>query len=431
MTIMMSFDALERSGRLRAPTRPSASVCAGSSGNAKFRRFFPSAQIPLKIALGLCLILCSLSPGKRALAEPIAIGYVGQQPEESSRGAITDEGIAGARLGISDNETTGPFVGLSFVLNERGLPSEAAAIQQLTTDSGARFIVTNLPAGALHELAGRPAAKGITFVNISAKDDRLRQADCMPNVLHTAPSLAMLADALSQYLVWKQWTRWFLVIGPTQKDRLHAAALRKAAEKFGARIVVEKEWSFRTANARADTGHVTLQTEIPAFTRVADHDVLVVTDETEEFGEYLFGRTALPRPVAGTHGLVPTSWDVTNEQWGATQLQHRFRKRFGRAMTAIDYGAWLAVRAIGEAAVRSKSADPTTIASYLRGPDFALSGYKGRGQSFREWDGQMRQPILLTGPKLLVSVSPQPGFLHRTSELDTLGVDQSESRCRK
>lgn len=194
---------------------------------------------------------------------------------------------------------------------------------------------------------------------------------------------------------------------------------------------MEKEWSFRASNARADTGHVTLQTAIPAFTRVADYDVLVVADETDEFGGYLFGRTALPRPVAGTHGLVATSWDVTNEQWGATQLQDRFRKRFGRAMTPNDYSAWLAVRAIGEAAVRTKSADPTTIASYLRGPDFALSGYKGRGQSFREWDGQMRQPILIAGPKLLVSVSPQAGFLHRTSELDTLGFDQSESRCRK
>jgi hypothetical protein len=42
----------------------------------------------------------------------------------------------------------------------------------------------------------------------------------------------------------------------------------------------------------------------------------------------------------------------------------------------------------------------------------------------------MRQPILIAGPRMLVSVSPQPGFLHRGSELDTLGVDREESRCR-
>src|SRR3979411_1130231 len=108
------------------------------------------------------------------------------------------------------------------------------------------------------------------------------------------------------------------VAGRRRADKLYAAALRRSAKKFGAVIATEKDWTFRTANARADTGHVTLQTEIPAFTRVADHDVLVVADEVGEFGDYLEGRTALPRPVAGTSGLVATGWSRVNEQWGAT-----------------------------------------------------------------------------------------------------------------
>ena len=240
----------------------------------------------------------------------------------------------------------------------------------------------------------------------------------------------MLADALAQYLVWKRWRRWFLVVGQHANYKLYAEALRRAAKRFGAEVVVEKNWTFRAGNARADTGHVTLQSEIPAFTQGADHDVLVVADEANEFGDYLFGRTARPRPVAGTQGLVATGWSPVNEQWGAAQLQNRFEKRAGRRMSALDYAAWAAVRAIGEAAVRTKSVDPKTIAVYLRGPDFALSGFKGQGQSFRPWNGQMRQPILIAGPRLLVSASPQPGFLHQSSELDTLGADREESRCK-
>jgi ABC transporter substrate binding protein (PQQ-dependent alcohol dehydrogenase system) len=174
---------------------------------------------------------------------------------------------------------------------------------------------------------------------------------------------------------------------------------------------------------------VTLQSEIPAFTNVADYDVLVVTDEGNAFGAYLPDRTARPRPVAGTHGLVATGWSPVNEQWGAAQLQNRFFKQAGRRMTGVDYAAWAAVRSIGEAAFRTNGSDPNTIMAYLRGPDFALSGFKGQGQTFRAWDGQMRQPILIAGPRLLVSASPQPGFLHRTSELDTLGVDREESAC--
>jgi ABC transporter substrate binding protein (PQQ-dependent alcohol dehydrogenase system) len=240
----------------------------------------------------------------------------------------------------------------------------------------------------------------------------------------------MLADGLAQYLVWKRWKRWFLVVGPAPEDRLYADAVRRAAGRFGAEIVVEKPWSFRQGSGRADTGHVTLQTEIPAFTNVGDHDVLVVADETGAFGDYLEGRTARPRPVAGTHGLVATAWSPVSEQWGATQLQSRFAKQAGRRMGALDYAAWAAVRSIGEAAIRTGSTDPAAIAAYMRGPEFALSAFKGQGQSFRAWDGQMRQPILIAGPRLLVSVSPQAGFLHRTSELDTLGVDREESACR-
>jgi hypothetical protein len=42
----------------------------------------------------------------------------------------------------------------------------------------------------------------------------------------------------------------------------------------------------------------------------------------------------------------------------------------------------------------------------------------------------MRQPILITGPDLPVSMSPQEGFLHEQAEVDTLGVDAPETKCK-
>jgi ABC transporter substrate binding protein (PQQ-dependent alcohol dehydrogenase system) len=241
----------------------------------------------------------------------------------------------------------------------------------------------------------------------------------------------MQADALAQYLVWKRWPRWFLLIGRQPADEAYAEAVRRAAKRFGAKITVEQRWQFQQGLGRADSGHVTLQTEIPAATQVKDYDVLIVADEAGEFGDYLPGRTALPRPVAGTHGLVATGWSPLNEQWGALQLQSRFQRQAQRRMTVGDYAAWLAVRSIGEAALRSGSTDPARIDAYLRGPEFLLAGFKGQGFSFRDWDGQLRQPMLIVGPRLLVSVSPQPGFLHQFSELDTLGQDRAETRCRR
>jgi ABC transporter substrate binding protein (PQQ-dependent alcohol dehydrogenase system) len=381
-------------------------------------------------------LLCAIGGLSSAAGEPIAIKVGHLHQERASAPSVSpldevaaDEGLAGARLGIADNTTTGRFIGQSYALVERRLkPNEdAPAAAAALGAEGVRFVVTDLDAEPLQ--AAARANPRLLFLNAHATDDALR-AECHKNLLHTIPSRAMLADALAQYLVWKRWRRWFLVIGPEPGDRLYAEAVRRAAKRFGAEIAIEKAWSFQTGNARADTGHVTLQSEVPAFTGVADHDVLVVADEADVFGEYLAGRTARPRPVAGTHNLVAAGWSAVSEQWGAAQLASRFMKLAGRRMTAVDYAAWVAVRSIGEAATRSRSGEPDRIAAYLRGPAFLLSGFKGRGQSFREWDGQMRQPVLIAGPRLLVSASPQAGFQHRTSDLDTLGIDREESPCK-
>jgi ABC transporter substrate binding protein (PQQ-dependent alcohol dehydrogenase system) len=66
----------------------------------------------------------------------------------------------------------------------------------------------------------------------------------------------------------------------------------------------------------------------------------------------------------------------------------------------------------------------------MRAPEFELAAFKGRKLTYREWNGQLRQPILLATAKIQVTVSPQPGFLHQYSELDTLGIDRPESKCK-
>ncbi|MCB8821785.1 ABC transporter substrate-binding protein [Microvirga rosea] len=388
----------------------------------------------MRILILLPALLC-MSPAV-AQQNVLSIAVIKQDREEAQPvspldDVITDEGLAGARLGLSDTATTGRFTGQRFQLVERRYKAgtDPTEIVRSATQDGIRFIVSLADAPETTAIAKAAEPTDTLVLNAQAPDDSLRNEACRRNLLHTIASRAMIADALAQYLVLKHWKQWFLVVGKGSGDKLLAEALRRSARKFGAEIGTEKEWTFAQGNARADTGHVALQTEIPSFTQVKDYDVLIVADETDEFGDYLDGRTARPRPVAGTQGLKATGWSPVSEQWGATQLQTRFAKQTKRRMTTIDYAAWSAVRAVGEAAIRSGSQDPERISTYMRGPDFLLSGFKGQGQSFRPWDGQMRQPILIAGPRLLVSVSPQPGFLHQRSELDTLGQDKGESRC--
>ena len=359
-------------------------------------------------------------PVKRTLP----LSYLDHPPE--------DEGIAGARLGIADNNTTGHFTGQSFGLVERVVAEDGdvvTAFRDLAA-RGISLVVADFAAAELLSIATLPEAAPATIFDTAAPDDRLRGEDCRGNLLHLLPSRAMLADALVQYVVAKRWPNLLLVVGNGEGDQEFAADFRHAAQKFQAHIVTEKPWTFVPGARRTDTGHFAIQAEVARFTQGISYDVLAVADEEDEFGDYLSYRTFDPRPVAGTQGLVPSAWARPHEQWGATQLQDRFLHQAKRWMTDRDYAAWMAVRAIGEAATRSKSSDPATISAYLRGDRFELAAYKGARLSFRSWDGQLRQPILLADARSLVSVSPQPGFLHQFSELDTLGIDKPETKCR-
>jgi ABC transporter substrate binding protein (PQQ-dependent alcohol dehydrogenase system) len=241
----------------------------------------------------------------------------------------------------------------------------------------------------------------------------------------------MLADGLAQYLVWKKWRRWLLVIGSHSKDRLYADALRRAAKRFGGKIVQERVFEDTGGARRTDSGVVQIQRQIPVFTQSApDYDVLVAADESEVFANYLPYRTWDARPVAGSAGLVPKSWDTAHDQWGANQLQNRFVTMFHRRMTALDGQAWAAARMIGEAVSRRQTGDPKAMMEFFTSGDFALAAFKGQKLTLRDWNLQLRQPILLADGRVIVSVSPQEGFMHQVSELDTLGYDRPETKCR-
>jgi ABC transporter substrate binding protein (PQQ-dependent alcohol dehydrogenase system) len=372
-------------------------------------------------------------------AEPteIKVGYL-RLPEAKTAISLLDvpsdnDGIAGARLAIGDNNTTGRFLNQRFLLEDIRLKTTngLADVVVALAERGISIVIADLPADALLKAADAGREKGLLVFNAGAIDDRLREEDCRANVIHTAPTRSMLADGLSQYLVWKKWRRWLLVVGSHPKDKLFADAFRRAATRFGAKIVQERVFEDTGGARRTDSGNVQIQRQIPMFTQSAPtYDVLVATDESEVFASYLPYRTWDPRPVVGSAGLIPKSWDAAHDQWGANQLQNRFVAMFSRRMSALDGQSWAAARIIGEAATRTRSADPKTILDFLKGPDFTLAAFKGQRLTLRDWNLQLRQPILLSDGRVIVSVSPQEGFLHQFSELDTLGYDRPETKCR-
>ena len=386
----------------------------------------------------ICAIGFGIAATQALAADPveIGIGYLGHAGVRSTLSLVQqpadNDGIAGAHLAIEDNNTTGKFLNQHFTLQEVRLKEGedvAQAASALAEHNG--FIIADLPPDALLKAADALRDRGTVLLNAGAIDDSLREQDCRANIIHVAPTRSMLADALAQYLVWKQWKRWFLVVGSHDKDKLFADALRRAATRFGGKIVQEKTFEDTGGARRTDSGVTLIQRQMPVFTQqVPAYDVLLAADESEVFASYLPYRTWDPRPVAGSAGLVPTSWDAAQDQWGSTQLQNRFVKLNSRHMTALDMQAWTAARMIGEAASRVNSGDPKAMLNFLKGPDFSVAAFKGQRLTLRDWNLQLRQPILLVDGRMVVSVSPQEGFLHQVSELDTLGVDRPETKCK-
>jgi ABC transporter substrate binding protein (PQQ-dependent alcohol dehydrogenase system) len=405
----------------------------------------------LAAGLAIAAVTGGINAAAQTAPQPIPIPTESSQPKDAAIGVLyvkedqqkepplslldqpnADDGIAGAKLGIADDNTTGRFLNQSFKLDVldgnlddliKGATEKVAA--------GDDFIIADLAPDSLLKFADALKDKPVQIFNVGNPDDRLREEDCRANVFHTAPTRTMLADALVQYLVWKRWPNMLMVIGPAGNDQLLADAYRRAAKKFGAKIVEERKFNVDTGNRRADGGFEQIQQQIPQFLQSAkDHDVVLVIDEDQIFGDYFPDRTWVPRPIVGNSGLVPSSWHPSLELWGGTQFQNRFKRLTNRIMRNIDYDAWVATRAIGEAASRTHSTDFKTMRDYMHSPKFDVAAFKGVATSFRAWNGQLREPLIVGNQKMFVSVSPQQGFLHQFSVLDTLGIDKPETKCK-
>ncbi len=383
----------------------------------------------------LAALTCLLSAGSALAidvkAAVLRVDYPTLLPISRYELPPDDLGFAGAALADEDNGTTGGFLGHAYETITVAVPPEEAdaALAQVLAD-GIRLIVVQARKEDVLRLTDQAAEAGALVFNARAEDVELRDADCRANLLHTAPSHGMKADAVAQFAVWKKWTDWLLIAGSNPEDVALAEAYRKAARKFGAQLVDDRTFEDTGGSRRTDSGHVLVQRQLPAFTQDADdHDVVIAADETDYFAHYLSYHLWTPRPVMGSGGLVPTSFHGAHEAYGATQFQTRFEALTGRYVQPEDYNVWLALRVVGEAVTRANTAEPAGVRDYAISDAFELAAFKGQKVTFRSWNGQLRQPILLYDGMITVSVSPQEGFLHQNSPLDTLGLDAPESSC--
>ena len=147
--------------------------------------------------------------------------------------APEDEGVAGARMAVKDNNTTGRFTKQTYALDEVALTEGRSAVDAARdlVGKGIRYLVLALPADEVLAVADAVKGEGVTVFNTAAPDDRLRGAECRKNVFHVIPSRAMQTDALAQFFTLMRWRKMFLIVGPNDNDKLYADAFRASAQE--------------------------------------------------------------------------------------------------------------------------------------------------------------------------------------------------------
>jgi len=333
--------------------------------------------------------------------------------------------FAGAEVALRESRFVGQALGVSFEL-ERALAADAAGLlAQLDTlhGEGVRYFLVDAPGEIVAEIAQATRGRELLLFNVSAPDDALRQAQCQAHLFHTLPNHGMQTDALAQFLVSKKWRNVLMLQGPLDADKLIGAAFEASAKRFGLKLVAKRDFVLSNDPRQREQGNVSL------LTTGSDYDVVFVADSDGEFARSVPYGTVRPRPVVGAEGLVAEAWHWAWPRHGAPQLSGRFEKHAGRHMASVDWAAWIAVKAVIETVVRTDNADFATQVDYLAGDEITIDGFKGNRLGFRDWDRQLRQPLLISTHNAVIARAPIDGFLHQSNNMDTLGFDRRDSRC--
>jgi len=388
------------------------------------------------LLLGLAL-LATAAPAQPSKPTPVTLGVVTlagdprhapRRMEKAYPGHPAGKALGGVALGVDDAQVELDTRGIALQVKAFEL-ADAASLNKLLADLKAarvQHVVADLPVPELRALVqAAPAALGGALVfNTAQEDDALRAEHCAMHLLHTAPSAAMRADALAQYLAARSWRKALLLTGPTPDDAALARAFERAAKRYGVQIVERKPFKLTGDPRERELANTRL------LTNERSHEVVAVMDADGEFARTLPYATQWPRPVVGASGLTAQAWHPHWERYGGPQLTRRFARANQRPMGSHDWAAWAAAKAVAAVLVHDPKATIAQQAQALRNGTVAIDGFKGQRLTFRAWDGQLRQPLFLAHGDGVVGSAPLDGVLHPKEVLDTLGVDQAESACK-
>ena len=336
--------------------------------------------------------------------------------------------IAGARLGLKDIKPFQRMAKVKFKLMSLRIKNIDTATNDILNhinSNNIKIILLDLPVTKLSNVVNKISNLNIAVINVSSKNNELRSSNCNQNLFHTIPSERMLSDSLAQYLSDKKWRKVLMLTGPLEIDKAKSESFIESAKQFGLKIIDNRNFLLGNDPRARD------QNDLDFLTGSAKYDAVYISDTHKEFSYRVPFATHIPSAVIGSSGLTPRAWHWSYLRHGAPQVHGRFERMHQRRMTEEDWAAWIAMRAIAEALVRFKDNENFSFHDSFVSENFKLDGSKGPVLSFRKWNRQLRQPIMLSTDNWVTSIAPLESFVHRENNLDTIGIDSKTSKCSK
>ena len=401
----------------------------------------------------------------RALAASLtaAPAFVRRQAwgaEEVAIGLLVGSGESGryvvpaAQLAVEEaNYIAGAFGKVVRLLTEVATSPDDAdkKATKLVRQGGAKTLLGGGDDRLSGSLQAASTREGIIYLNTMSRSEAVRGAPCHRLTFHVEASLAMYADAIGQWLVrGAKKTRWGFLTPETEAGAEIERMVERARKRQGGTTVGRQVVSAGTRDYRAalttlakagpdvlviNLDGSSLLTALAQVNELGLHiEVAGVVMEASEFWQ------AEPAKLTG---VWPALWFHGFDRYSGRELNKRLAEAVGQPAESLRWANFTAVKVVWEAVLRGGRTDTAGLVSFLE-KGRGMDAHKGQPLTFRPWDHQLRQPLMVLRGKVPAPESPRWDIFELLGEvplrgtpgksqeeiLDTLGLSEAESACR-
>jgi branched-chain amino acid transport system substrate-binding protein len=337
----------------------------------------------------------------RAQPNAIRIGHL--TPLTGFLGALGQYAVMGIRMATDEINAAGGVLGRPLqVMSEDSVNPATAATkaQRMLDQDRVEFLMGEINSASAKTIMQVAARSRKLFLQIGARSDALRSADCNRYTFHVDIPVTVMVNAAGLALHREGLIKGKRIYALTS-DYLFGHDLAKAAKAFitanGGTVIADELTATDTVDFSPFLLKIRQAKPDLVATNLGGNQVTHFVKQYAEFG--------LPFPVAGFNlntadawgagegnlgGIWPTVWHHELDTPGSKAFVAAFRKKHNQPPENHAWIEYVSLKIMAQAMNETKSVDTEKLIAYFeKEPQFDL--LKARKGYFRSWDHQLMQ----------------------------------------